>query len=163
MSGDTGHAGAQAQDDAAARKPGIDDTVRTLRKEGRATLDAALDAGRALRQLASADFALARSSLGRALAWTGVAIVFGASSWLLLMGALIALLQAFGLSWLVSIACAALLSLGVTGLAVWRVSVFFDLAGMHATRRQLSRLGLFDETHGPDDGEGDSAGRGASA
>ncbi|MCW5581566.1 MAG: phage holin family protein, partial [Luteimonas sp.] len=127
-------------------------TVRSLGREGRATVDAVLDTGRALRQLASADFALARSSLGRALAWSGVAIVFGASSWLLLMGVLIALLQASGLSWLAAIACAALLSLAVVGIAVWRVSVFFDLAGMHATRRQLARLGLFSE----DDGEGEA-------
>lgn len=154
MTGETPQAGAQAQGEDAARKPpGIDETVRTLGREGRATLDAALDTGRALRQLASADFALARSSLGRALAWTGVAIVFGASSWLLLMGALIALLQAFGLSWLAAISCAALLSLAVAGIAVWRVTVFFDMAGMHATRRQLSRLGLFDE--GDDNDEGD--------
>ncbi|MCA0393718.1 MAG: phage holin family protein, partial [Proteobacteria bacterium] len=123
----------------------MDETVRAIGSEGKATLDAARDTGRALRQLASADFALARSALGRALAWTAVAIVFGASSWLLAMGALIALLQAFGLSWLASIACAAALSLAVTGLAIWRVSVFFDLAGMHATRRQLARLGLFNE------------------
>ena len=152
MTGETPQAGAQAQGEAAARKPpGIDETVRTLGREGRATLDAALDTGRALRQLASADFALARSSLGRALAWTGVAIVFGASSWLLLMGALIALLQAFGMSWLGAISCAALLSLAVGALAVWRVTVFFDMAGMHATRRQLSRLGLFNEDDGLDE------------
>ena len=155
MTGETPQAGAQAQGEDAARKPpGIDETVRTLGREGRATLDAALDTGRALRQLASADFALARSSLGRALAWTGVAIVFGASSWLLLMGALIALLQAFGLSWLAAIACAALLSLAVGGIAVWRVTVFFDMAGMHATRRQLSRLGMFNED---DDSDEDDA------
>ncbi|MNV12731.1 hypothetical protein D3C71_1033440 [compost metagenome] len=36
-------------------------------------------------------------------------------------------------------------SLGITGYAVWRVSYFFHHTGMHATRRQLSRLGLFDE------------------
>lgn len=154
MTGETASGGAQAQDD--ARKPdGIDESLRAIGSEGRATLDAALDTGRALRRLASADFALARSALGRALAWTGVAIVFGASSWLLLMGVLIALLQALGMSWLVSIASAALLSLVVAGIAVWRVSVFFDMAGMHATRRQLSRLGLFQEH----DEDGDDASR----
>jgi hypothetical protein len=36
-------------------------------------------------------------------------------------------------------------SLAITGYAVWRVSYFFHHTGMHATRRQLSRLGLFDE------------------
>lgn len=137
----------QARDEAGAERKaqGIDDAVRAIGAEGRATLDSALDTGRALRRLVSADLALARSALGRALAWTAVAIIFGASGWLISMGATIALLQASGLSWLASLSIAALLSLAVTGLAVWRVSVFFDLAGMHATRRQLAKLGLFSE------------------
>lgn len=152
MTGETASDREPAREEAGPREsPGIDATVRAIGAEGRATLDSALDAGRALRRLVSADLALARSALGRALAWTGVAIVFGASSWLLLMGALIALLQSFGLSWLVSISSAALLSLVVMGIAIWRVSVFFDHAGMHATRRQLSRLGLFQESDGGDD------------
>jgi hypothetical protein len=37
----------------------------------------------------------------------------------------------------------------IAGLAVWKVGRYFDYTGMHATRRQLSKLGLFDE-----DGEG---------
>lgn len=126
---------------------GIDDVVRAIGAEGRATLDSALDTGRALRRLVSADLALARSALGRALAWTAVAVVFGASAWLLSMGVLIALLQASGISWLASLAIAALLSLVVMGTAIWRVSVFFDQAGMHATRRQLARLGLVGGDH----------------
>lgn len=113
-------------------------------------MDSGVDAGRALRRLVSADMALARSSLGRALAWSAVSIVFGASTWLLAMGATIALLQAWGLSWLASLSIALLISLAVTGLAIWRTSVFFDYAGMHATRRQLARLGLFSE-HDEDD------------
>ena len=75
----------------------------------------------------------------------GVAIVFGASAWLLLAATLIALLQSFGLSWLQALLITSLLSLAVTGYAIWRVSYFFHHTGMHATRRQLSRLGLFDE------------------
>ncbi|WP_242108898.1 phage holin family protein [Luteimonas aquatica] len=133
------------QDAGTAKAPHLDESVRRIRSAGRATLDSALDTGRALRHLIGADLALARSATGRALAWLAVAIVFGASSWLLTMGALIALLQALGLSWLASISIAAALSLLVTGLAAWRVSVFFDYAGMHATRRQLARLGIGDE------------------
>src|SRR3546814_19455048 len=83
--------------------------------------------------------------MGRALAWVAVAIVFGASAWLLVMGVLTALLHSLGLSWLASFAICAALSLGVTGFAAWRVSVFFDHAGMHATRRQPARFGLGDE------------------
>lgn len=144
--------GAQARDEAGTRKPDrFDESVRAIGAEGRATLASALDTGRALRKLASADFALARSALGRGLAWTAVAVVFGASAWLLLMGALIALMQAFGFSWLASISSAAFISLAVAGVAAWRVSVFFDMAGMHATRRALSQLGLFSEAGGDDD------------
>src|SRR3546814_2612822 len=82
-----------------------------------------------------------------------VAIVFGASAWLLVMGVLTALLHSLGLSWLASFAICAALSLGVTGFAAWRVSVFFDHAGMHATRRQLARFGIGDEND--DDEAGD--------
>src|SRR3546814_5741270 len=91
--------------------------------------------------------------MGRALAWVAVAIVFGASAWLLVMGVLTALLHSLGLSWLASFAICAALSLGVTGFAAWRVSVFFDHAGMHATRRQLARFGIGDEND--DDEAGD--------
>ncbi len=58
---------------------------------------------------------------------------------------LIALLQSWGMSWLQALLITSLLSLLVTALAAWRVSFFFQHTGMHATRRQLSRLGLFDE------------------
>lgn len=161
MTGETSSDGASARGDASAGKaPGLDESVRALRDEGRATLDAALDSLRALRRLVSADLALARSALGRALAWTAVAVVFGASAWLLVMAALIALMQSRGLSWLASLSIAAVLSLAVTVLAAWRVSVFFDYAGMHATRRQLSRLGLFQEDE--DDGDGKPEGDGSA-
>jgi hypothetical protein len=152
VTADTARPDGPAPGDGAARKhANIDESVRAIGAEGRATLASALDTGRALRRLASADFALARSALGRALAWTGVAVVFGASAWLLLMGALIALLQRFGLSWLASISLTALISLAVAALAAWRVSAFFDLAGMHATRRALSQLGMFNETDDDDE------------
>ena len=100
---------------------------------------------RSLRRLASADFALARSAFGRALAWAGVAIVFGASAWLFLAATFIALLQSWGMSWLHALLLTSVVSLAVTGLAAWRVSYFFNFTGMHSTRRQLSKLGLFDE------------------
>ena len=126
----------------AGKAPHLDESVRRIHAAGRATLDSALDTGRALRRLIGADLALARSASGRALAWLAVAIVFGASTWLLAMAALIALLQSLGLPWLASISIAMVLSLAVTAIAAWRVSVFFDYAGMHATRRQLARLGI---------------------
>ena len=133
-------------DEAANTAPGLEESIRQVGSAGRQTLDSATHTLRSLRRLASADFALARSAFGRALAWSGVAIVFGASAWLLLAATLIALLRSFGLSWLTSLLITSLASLAVTGYAAWRVSYFFHHTGMHATRRQLSRLGLFDET-----------------
>ena len=133
-------------DTASAKPPHLDESVRRIGAAGRATLDSALDTGRALRRLVSADLALARSALGRALAWVAVGIVFGASAWLLVMGVLTAFLHSVGLSWLASFAICAALNLAVTAVAAWRVSVFFDHAGMHATRRQLARFGIGDET-----------------
>ena len=126
--------------------PDLADTLREVGAAGRAAFGSAKGAGRAFRGLVSADFALARSAFGRALAWACVAIVFGASAWLLLAATLIALLRSFGLSWLTTLLITSLASLAVTGYAAWRVSYFFHHTGMHATRRQLSRLGLFDET-----------------
>lgn len=128
-----------------ASPPGIAESLRGIGGAGKATFETARETGRALRILVSSDLALARSALGRALAWVGVAIVFGASAWLLSTAALIALLQYFGWSWLASLSLAAVVSLAVTALAAWRVSHYFDHAGMHATRRQLARLGIGDE------------------
>ena len=125
--------------------PGLDETFRQVGAAGRAAYGSAKDTGRAMRRLFSAELALARSAFGRALAWVAGGIVFGASAWLLVTGALIALLQRFGWSWLQSLSFVAAISLVVTGVAVWRVGHYFDLTGMHATRRQLSRLGLLDE------------------
>ena len=131
--------------------PDLTDSIRQVGDAGRDTLQSAQQTLRSLRRLASADFALARSAFGRALAWAGVAIVFGASAWLLVTGALIALMQRFGFSWLQSLSFAALLSLAVAALAAWKVGRYFDYTGMHATRRQLSKLGLFDEDAAIDD------------
>jgi hypothetical protein len=125
--------------------PGLEESIRQVGSAGRETLDSASHTFRSLRRLASADFALARSAFGRALAWSGVAIVFGASAWLLLAATLVALLQYLGLSLFTSLLIPTFASLAVGGYAVWRVSYFFHHTGMHATRRQLSRMGLFDE------------------
>lgn len=138
-------------DTGSEQPPHLDESVRRIGAAGRATLGSALDTGRALRRLVSADLALARSALGRALAWVAVAIVFGASAWLLVMGVLTALLHSLGLSWLASFAICATLSLGITAFAAWRVSVFFEHAGMHATRRQLARFGIGDDSDDADD------------
>ncbi|AKC87067.1 membrane protein [Pseudoxanthomonas suwonensis] len=139
-----------------ASPPPLDESIRAIGEAGRASLGATVDAVRALRGLISADLALARSAAGRGLAWAGAAVVFGATGWLLATAAGVALMQRMGLTWLSALSIAALFNLVVTGLAAWGASHYFDYMGLHATRRQLSRLGLFDE-HGhdvddPDDG-----------
>jgi len=136
----TGDAGPQA-----GAPPPLDETIRQVGDAGREALGATADSLRALRALLSADIAMARSAMGRALAWTGVAVVFGASAWLLATAAAVALMQRLGLSWLSALSIAALFNIGVCALATWRTARFFDYMGLHATRRQLSRMGLFQE------------------
>ena len=152
------HPGSDDAREPTGATPPLDESIRAIGAAGRATLSAHGDSLRALRALFSADVALARSALGRGLAWAGVAVVFGASAWLLATAAGVALMQRLGLSWLASLSVAALFNLAITGLAAWRTARFFDYMGMHATRRQLSRMGLFDEHGGDDDGEGPDGG-----
>lgn len=140
--------GATPQDRAQAEAlppdpPGIDEAFAQLRDSGRATWGAGNDAFKAFRILFAADVSLARSAFGRTLAFTGVAIAFGAAGWLLLMAALTAVLHdALGWSWTLSLAVTALLSAGVTAWAVWLAQRYFEHTRMQATRRQLARLGI---------------------
>ena len=127
----------------AAPAPDLADSLRQVRSAGRAGLRAANEAGKALRILVSADLSLARSAFGRALAFTGVAIAFGASAWMLLMATLIAVLHdAVGWSWILSLGVCAGLSLAVTAIGAWRAMHYFEHTRMQATRRQLARLGI---------------------
>jgi hypothetical protein len=122
---------------------GIEESLRELGSTGRATWDAGRDAAKAFRILLSADISLARSAFGRTLAFTGVAIAFGASAWLLLMAALIAWLSlGLGWPWALSLLLAAGLSIVITGLGGWRATRYFEHTRMQATRRQLARLGI---------------------
>ena len=135
----------------AEKPPHLDESVRRINAAGKEALASAKGTGRALRSLVSADLALARSAIGRALAWVAVAIVFGASAWLLVVGALIAVLQRVGWSWLQSLSFAAVLSCAVTAIAAWRTLHYFECAGLHATRRQLAKLGIGDEGEDEDE------------
>lgn len=136
--------------------PSLEESLRRVRSSGKEGLSSAIATARALRTLVVAEFALARVALARAMVWLSVAAVFGVSSWLLLMGALIALLQRMaGLSWLSSLSIAAGLSLIITALGVWRTLHYFEFTQMEATRRQLMALGFGDDEEdspGPDTG-----------
>ena len=126
-----------------APPPGLEESLRTLGAEGRAGLKAAGDVAKSLRILVAADISLARSAFGRTLALTGVAIAFGASSWLLLMAALIVgLSRGLGMPWALALLLTAVLSIGVTVAAAWGASRYFEHTRLKATRRQLARLGI---------------------
>jgi len=139
--------------------PGVEESLRRLGESGRATLSAASDASKALRILITADISLARSAFGRTLAFTGVAIAFGASAWLLLMSTLIAWLS-MGLKWpwSLSLLLTAGLSIVVTGIAGYMAMRYFEHTRLQATRRQLARLGIGElADFMPDAGSGQSS------
>ena len=144
-------------------KPGIDELVRELGTTGSATVQAGREAGKALRIMVAADVSLARSALGRSIAFSGAAIALGASAWLLLMGALVLWLnRGMGLAWSLALLLPALLSLVCAAVAGWTATRYFEHTRMKATRRQMARLG-FGELAGliPDAGSGESAEDGA--
>jgi hypothetical protein len=139
----TEHGGAGGDSDGRERVPGVEEALRALGQTGRATWNAGRDASKAFRILLAADVSLARSAFGRTLAFTGVAIAFGASAWLLLMAALVAWLSlGLGWAWSLSLLLTAALSVVVTGAAGWRAMRYFDHTRLQATRRQLARLGV---------------------
>lgn len=133
---------AAAPDPAAADRPSLEESFREFSTAGRDGLTATLEAGRALRKLVVADLALARAAMARALVWLTVSVAFGASAWILLMGALIAVLQRLGWSWLASISATAAFSLVVTALGAWQALRYFEMSKLDATRRQLAKLGI---------------------
>lgn len=133
--------GARHDDD--QTPPDLSESLRQVGAAGRASLGALGDTGKALRSLLAADVSLARSAFGRTLAFTGVAIVFGASTWLLLMTTLVVFLsRQLGWPWWLALLSCALLSLIVTAIAIRRGMRYFDHTRMQATRRQLARLGI---------------------
>ena len=141
---DSGAGGGDPREPASfERAPGIDEAVRQLGATGRATWTAGRDASKAFRILLAADVSLARSAFGRTLAFTGVAIAFGASAWLLLMAAVIAWLSlGLGWAWSLSLLLASALSIGITAVGGWMAMRYFEHTRLQATRRQLARLGI---------------------
>lgn len=139
--------------------PEVAESLRQLGAAGRAGAGAARDAAKALRTLVSADISLARSAFGRTLAFTGVAIAFGASAWLLLMAALVVWLsRGLGWPWSASLLATALVSSLAAGLGGWRAMRYFEHTRLQATRRQLARLGIGELAEFmPDPGSGVSA------
>lgn len=123
--------------------PELDEALRQVMAAGRSSMGAASDASKAFRSLFAADVSLARSAFGRSVAFTGLAVAFGASAWLLLMAAAVVVLRVQGgLSWMLALLACAALSLVVCMLAAWGAMHYFEHTRMKATRRQLARLGI---------------------
>lgn len=135
-----------APHDAAASSvppPDLAEAMRQVSAAGRSGFSATVDATKAFRSLLSADISLARSAFGRTLAFTGVAIAFGASAWLLLMATLVMFLTGqVALSWPLSLLITAALSLLITMFGAWQAMRCFEHTRLQATRRQLARLGI---------------------
>lgn len=123
--------------------PDLEEALRQVMASGRSSLGAVSDASKAFRSLVAADISLARSAFGRSVAFTGLAIAFGASAWLLLMASGVVLLRMqVGLSWIVALLACAGLSLVVCMLAAWGAMHYFEHTRLKASRRQLARLGF---------------------
>ena len=155
------HDGGNAADSPppAGDAPDLGESIREVGNAAREGLKEAGGAAKAFRALLAADVSLSRSAFGRAMALTGVAIVFGASCWLLLMATLIVFLsRQLGLPWAASLLICAFLSGAVTLWAAWRADYYFDNTRMQATRRQLARLGIGELADAaPDPGSTESA------
>src|SRR5688500_1501803 len=155
--------GARGSDGHGAAAPDVAtdvaEALRPLGATGRATWTAGRDAATAFRILLFADVSLARSAFGRTLAFTGVAIAFGASAWLLLMAALVSWLSlGLGWAWSLSLLLVAALSVVITAIAGWMGMRYFEHTRMQATRRQLARLGIGElSSFMPEAGSGVSA------
>lgn len=135
--------GAPAAGARADTAPELGEALDQLSASGRASLKSARDVATALRILVFADISLARSAFGRTLAFTGMAIAFGASAWLLLMAALIAWLSlGLGWAWSLSLLLTAGLSIAVTIVAGILAMRYFEHTRLQATRRQFARLGV---------------------
>lgn len=120
--------------------PGLDETVEALRQATQANVSALRGRAGALCALIAADLSLARSALLQGLAWSALAIALGGSGWLLLMAVLVATLQQLGLSWLLALALATLLTLAGAAIACVAALRAFRHTRLQASRRQLAEL-----------------------
>ncbi|MGH8084003.1 MAG: phage holin family protein [Lysobacter sp.] len=147
-----------------ALPPDLLEAMRQIGATGRASLGAAGDTANALRTLVVADVALARSALGRSLAFSGFAVAFGASAWLLLMATLVVFLsRQLGWPWSAALLVPALLSVLTTAIAGWFAMRYFEHTRLQATRRQLARLGIGELAEFMPDPESPVSARAASA
>lgn len=136
-----------ASDGAAPADP--PELIRAAKDLGQAGMDVGRSAWgvlTAFRALVAADISLSRSAFGLTLFFTGLAIVFGASAWLMLMTTLVLALHASGwMGWIGAVVIPALLSLVGAAACAWRASKVFGDTRLDASRRQLARLSLAED------------------
>jgi len=123
-----------------AANPGIIESLTQVNQASQQTLDSATQAFNALGNLLSADVALARSALRKALLWSAVVVVFATTAWLLLILAVTVLMQWSGLPWPVALLLSGLISVIAAFIALHRVRFYLRHTDLAATRRQLAKL-----------------------
>lgn len=101
---------------------------------------------RHFRTLLAADLALSRVAFGVTLAWAGVAIVLGASAWLLAMVSVVLWLQSTGwVGWQGAVLIPAIVSAAGGAVCVRFAAKAFADTSLNATRRQLVKLGMAED------------------
>jgi uncharacterized membrane protein YqjE len=120
--------------------PGLIEVARQLLHEGSAAGRSTLSTLQAVKTLAAAELALAKTALGRAammLIGAGLAALVAV---FYLFATLSALLVSLGLGWPAALGIATLALLLITGGLAWRAMALSRMARFDATRRQLGRL-----------------------
>gem|GEM_PF-975460 len=120
--------------------PGLVDSLHQVNQAGQQTLDSATQTLSALRDLLSADLALARSALRKALLWSAAVVVFATPAWLCLLLATTVLIAQWNVPLPVALLLSGLISLMATVLALGMVKFYLRHTDLAATRRQLAKL-----------------------
>lgn len=126
--------------------PELQQAAKDLGQAGIEVGRSAWDVVRHFRTLFAADLALSRVAFGVALAWAGVAIVLGASAWLLAMVSVVLWLQSTGwVGWQGAVLIPAAVSAAGGAACVWFAVKAFADTSLNATRRQLVKLGMAED------------------
>lgn len=115
---------------------------RKTRRDGSVTAVAgsAAATGQSLLHLFDSELSLTGQALLRAALMALIGVALAGVGGLLLAGLMVVLLQATGLSWLVSLSIVTLVTLIALVIALYRARSLLELCGLPATRRQLGRI-----------------------
>jgi hypothetical protein len=124
----------------AEAEAGIVDAARLLLREGNAAAQSTLATLQALKALAGAELALARTAISRALLLAIGAGLTALVAVFYLFATLSALLVTLGLGWAAALGISTLLLVLIAGGLSWRALTLSKMARFDGTRRQLTRL-----------------------